>query len=58
MKTSFTLATVAAVYLAMSAEGQNFPRFLQDDTCQPQDTATFKSFEGECVNTEGAAKSE
>jgi hypothetical protein len=31
----------------MSAEGQNFPRFLQDDTCQPQDTASFKSFDGE-----------
>ena len=57
MKTSFTLATVAAVYLAMSAEGQNLPRFLCD-TCHPQDTATYKSFEGEFVNTEAAEREE
>ena len=46
MKTSFTLAVIAATYLAMSVEGQNLPRYLQDDTCQPQDTATYQSFEG------------
>ena len=56
MKTSFTSAAITAVYLAMSAEGQNFPRFLHDDTYQPQDTATY-SFVGEFVNTGGAAKS-
>jgi len=30
MKTSFTTAAMAAIYLALSAEAQNIPRFLQD----------------------------
>ena len=45
MKTTFTTAAIAAIYFAISAEAQNFPRFLQDETCQPEDTASFKSFE-------------
>jgi hypothetical protein len=56
MKTNFTTAVIAATYLAMSVEGQNFPRLLQDNTCQPQDIASLKSFDGEIIKN-GAAKS-
>jgi len=41
MKTNFAAAAIAATYLAVSAQGQNIMRFLQDDTCEPQAEATF-----------------
>jgi len=51
MKTSFATAAIAATYLAISAQGQNFFRFLQQaDTCEAEAAATFKSFNAECVD--------
>ena len=58
MKTNFTTAAIAATFLAMSAEGQNLPRLLQDDTCPPEDQASRKSFDAEVANSYGTAESE
>jgi len=39
MKANFATAAIAATYLALSAQGQNFFRFL-DDTCEVEAKAT------------------
>ena len=45
MKTYFATAAIAATYLAISAQGQNEFRLLQDNTCEPEAEATFKNFD-------------
>jgi len=46
MKTSFATAAIAATYIAISVQGQNMPRFL-NDTCEVETIATAKNFMGE-----------
>jgi hypothetical protein len=53
MKTNFATATIAATYLAISAHGQNFFRFLQDDTCEIEAAATYKNVDVQCVDDDG-----
>ena len=43
MKTNFATAAIAATYLAVSAQAQNLPRFL-DDSCEVENTAYYKNF--------------
>ena len=43
MKTNFATAAIAATYIAISVQGQNLPRFL-DDTCAVETIATMKQF--------------
>ena len=52
MKSNFATAAIAATYLAISAQGQNLFRFL-DDTCEPEATATFKSFDAQLIDGNG-----
>ena len=41
MKANFATAAIVVTYLAISAQGQNLFRFLQDDTCKPVAEANF-----------------
>jgi len=43
MKTNFATAAIAATYIAISVQGQNLPRFL-DDTCAVETNASMKQF--------------
>ena len=37
MKANFATAVIAATYLAISAQGQDFQRYLQqNETCEPE----------------------
>ena len=53
MKTNFATAAIAATYLAISAHGQNFFRFLQDDTCEVEAAATYKNVDVQCIDDDG-----
>lgn len=55
MKTNFATAAIAATYLAISAQGQNMFRFLQDDTCEPEAQATGKYFDASYIDEEGVS---
>jgi len=51
MKANFATAAIAATYLAISAQGQNFLRYLQqNETCEPEAEASFKCFDAEIIS--------